>query len=639
MLTSILKCEYCGEIYNGETDDLFICQTCGSKNYLKDISEGISKIKKEIEYILGQSIEEVKEQLSISGDASARDFLFNKHYKPKIDIHFEDITERFGDYFRRPLISIDLIKRLDTLFDVEKVFDQENTKGFDPEIIKELTRFAFGTLNDDVMKLMAANPKSKQHIDVMQEHINFLSKLYLIRGTSLNLTEEKLVHIMKIIEKAIEICSRLVEKYQQIEGEQINVIKFQSWNSRLKINLEIRSVFELCFQKKYNEVPEKIEEIINQIDQSIAHYRKQYDENPDSYPLYITMIIIEGFSVDKKISQILLKLSNFIYDNNFELDFILLIEELNGFLDISDTPFNNVKLEGVWDPDWIKNLEDPIDRIFQIFDNINNNLGISSGKTPVKVLKPDFNIPGDWLAGNTVITKNLDKSKFNIGESFQIKNSLFFYYPIASLNVYAILKKGFIRKGGDEFESFLLVNPFFRLDQRINSYEYPKAFGFIDIEKKLKEKDILSQNLNFIEDIMENGNKELLPPGSNVLPLITTQIEIEEFVQKTYDLFQLAKEGGSYGGDFKKNYKNAGIAKNLEQLSGELVDYIYVPTLLLELAEGKSKKDVFQPKEEYKYRLLMPFNTNPKNPWNSLVRMDINPDFIFRLLDQIKKFH
>ena len=91
--------------------------------------------------------------------------------------------------------------------------------------------------------------------------------------------------------------------------------------------------------------------------------------------------------------------------------------------------------------------------------------------------------------------------------SFKIKHKVPIYIPLAIINTYAILKTGFIKKGGDEFESFLLINPFFRFDENINKYGYAKAFGYIDIDESLKEKDPLKNQLFELENYIESGSK------------------------------------------------------------------------------------------------------------------------------------
>jgi len=81
------------------------------------------------------------------------------------------------------------------------------------------------------------------------------------------------------------------------------------------------------------------------------------------------------------------------------------------------------------------------------------------------------------------------------------------------------------------------------------------------------------------------------------LPLLVTPKEIEEFVQKTYDLFEIIKEEQSPIPNFNSLYKNVGIAKKVEKLSGELIDYIYILTkiymcLLLTIGYYKMKKNI-----------------------------------------------
>ena len=97
----------------------------------------------------------------------------------------------------------------------------------------------------------------------------------------------------------------------------------------------------------------------------------------------------------------------------------------------------------------------------------------------------------------------------------------------------------------------------------------------------------------------------------------------------------MVNEGEEKIKNFKKLHKNVGIAKKLEKLSGELIEYIYIPALLLNITEGTSKKGTFVPKSNYEWKLLLPFNDDLKDPWNSFIRMSFNPtDNLLRLINQ-----
>ena len=122
-----------------------------------------------------------------------------------------------------------------------------------------------------------------------------------------------------------------------------------------------------------------------------------------------------------------------------------------------------------------------------------------------------------------------------------------------------------------------------------------------------------------------------------ILPLLVTPREIEEFVQKTYDLFELVQEGTAPIPRFKQINKNVGIAKKVEKLSGEFLDFIYIPALLLEIAEGMVKKGEFQTKSQYEWKLLLPFNNDSKNPWDNFLRMNITPNCVMSIAEEIQK--
>ncbi|MBA7680663.1 hypothetical protein ES703_88984 [subsurface metagenome] len=141
--------------------------------------------------------------------------------------------------------------------------------------------------------------------------------------------------------------------------------------------------------------------------------------------------------------------------------------------------------------------------------------------------------------------------------------------------------------------------------------------------------------LRSIESIIESGSKDKINQNL-ILPLLVTPREIEEFVQKTYDLFELVQEGTTTIPKFKQIYKNVGIAKKVEKLSGELLDFIYIPALLLEIAEGMVKKGEFQMDSQYKWKLLLPFNDS-KNPWDNFLRMNLTPNCVMNIATEIQK--
>ena len=79
------------------------------------------------------------------------------------------------------------------------------------------------------------------------------------------------------------------------------------------------------------------------------------------------------------------------------------------------------------------------------------------------------------------------------------------------------------------------------------------------------------------------------------------------------------------------------IAKKVEKLSGELIDYIYIPALLLEIEESVEKKGIVKKIEDFKWKLLLPFNNDPKEPWNKFVNMIFNPYSLRNIVNEIQK--
>ena len=353
----------------------------------------------------------------------------------------------------------------------------------------------------------------------------------------------------------------------------------------------------------------------------------------------MVMVIVEGFNVDRNILEFLKKIITAASDVDLNMDFLDFLDLIADFVQIAQSNFNLTTFGKEWDKNWIKNLESPKERLFANIDKLISTLLIQNGKMKVKIISPDFEFSEVWHSGAMINGKLLDKTKFSLSNLYKIESHQLLYIPIAVINTYAILKKGFIRKGGDEFESYLLINPFFKLNREIDHFGYPKAFSYIDIEEKLKEKDLIHQSLNLITNVIESDSTQQIQDNGIVLPEIFTQNEIEEFVQNTYDMYELVQEGASEPvANFQKNYKNIGIAKNLEKLSGELVDIIYLPALLLEYIEGKMKKEIFIPKSELKKNLLLPYNLEPKDPWNRFMKIHFNINNIENLISFVKKF-
>ena len=635
MSIKVFYCDQCGSPINFSGQSNAICQTCGVNNVNVEAEKAVIEARTLAESYLG-NLEELENKLKASGDAAARDYMFTKDFKPRLDVVFENLTERFDDYFRRPIFNFTVLKGLNQLFDVTKVFDTENEKGYSKHFTRDLNQFAMGQLDLPVMKLLAASEMSQKHILTLKHHTMFLSRLYNIRGLALTLKTDSLASVRNLINLAIKDCEILEEQYSKIKDGNMNRLRFLLWQKRFNINLKILDILQKCLDQDYNQMINQITEATNDIDNEIKSIREKSAEDKEGYPLFMVIVSIEGFSIDKKILSFLAKLLEVKFNGNFQMDFLSFLSQIEKILSIANTPFTDVKLpQAEWDQNWINNIEEPFVRIFQVLDNLIVNHKISTEEIPVYTLDMDLDIFEPWKENQTVIGKNLNKKYYNLKSDYNVKNKILLHIPIAAINAYAILKKGFIKKGGDEFESFLLVNPYFKFDSIISHYGYANAFSYIDIEETLKENDPLKIQLRSIESIIESGSKDKISQNL-ILPLLVTPREIEEFVQKTYDLFEIVQEGTTTIPKFKQIYKNVGIAKKVEKLSGELLDFIYIPALLLEIAEGMVKKGEFQTNSQYKWKLLLPFNDS-KNPWDNFLRMILTPNCVMNIATEIQK--
>jgi len=629
-------CRTCGEFINFGDEKLAVCQICGTENELVNQQVLNEEAVKELEHTFGSKLNDLERRFHVSGDVEARNYLFKRDQQPRLDIHFESLTEKYDEFFRRPLFQINILKKYNPLFNTKKVFKIETKKGYTEDFTHELIQFGKRQLNHPIMELLAAKEETKNHIKILKHHSIFLSNLYNIRGMALEISQSSLGYVENLINCAITNCQELIKLYGEVSKP--DSIKFQAWEERLKFNLNIIKILLGCINKQYSQIEGDFDKYINFVDKVTQNYRDKNNQEEDLYPLFFIMIVNEGFNMDKKILQFLQKIVELLNKYDIQIDFLPFLAQLESLFNIADSPFNEAKLSSTeWDPNWINTVEEPFERLFQILDNLAKYFKIAQGKEPVFVLDVDNELFDVWKTDQIIDGKNLPSAHFSMKNSFQIKHKVPIYIPIAIMNTYAILKTGFIRKGGDEFESFLLINPFFRFDETVNRYSYAKAFGYIDIAETLKEKNPLKNQLSILENLIESGSKTLLESSRIVLPILVTQKEIEEFVQKTYDLFEIVREGENPIPKFTSIYKNVGIAKKVEKLSGELIDFLYVPALLLNISTGTIKKGNFVTKEDYKWKLLLPLNNNPQDPWNSFIRMNFNPDSLMNIGLEIQK--
>lgn len=633
----IYYCDQCASTLDFTGQTSVICQVCGSNNINAEAEKAAIDAKALAEQYLGD-IDELERRLKASGDAQARDYIFKKDFQPRMNVIFDNLTEKYDEYFRRPIFHIKPLKKYNHLFNVNKVFELETQKGFHKTFTHGLNQFAMGQLELPVMNLLAASEESQRHIKILRHHTMFLSRLYNIRGIALDLNKESIQAAENLITLIINDCEILENEYAKVKNNMLNSIKFQIWGKRFKLNLQILKVLQEGLKNKNSQVLENFDDIEKDFEDTIQFYKDKNKEDEEKFPLFITMYTIEGLNIDKKIGFFMRKAVDIIIKGNFQMDFNLFLEQLESYFDIVDSSFNQVELSSSeWDPNWITTLEDPFERLFQLLDNFALNLSIIKEEEPIYVLEVDNSLIQAFENSSDQIieAKNLLGTEIKIKGTFQVKKSIPLYIPVAAMNTYAILKKG---KGGDEFESFLMLNPYFKFDPQIDNYGYPKSFGYLDIAESLNERDQIRVQLDTLENIIETGSKKAIN-DKFVVPILVTPKEIEEFVQKTYDLFEIVKEGELPIPDFDIFYKNVGFEKRIERLSGELIDYIYIPGVLIHVREGHYKKDRFISIDDFQWKLILPFNNKPKNPWNQFLKMEINPNNIADIYNEIQKFN
>jgi len=634
-----LTCYQCASPINFGGKASVICQICGYTNQEKVSKKAINDAIANMEEMLGAKIEDLEKRFKSTGaDIEARDYIYRKDFKPRIDVVFENLKERFDEHFRRPIYQINLLSRYSPSYKVQDLFITSTIMNYSAHFTQELNIFAGIQLEQPIMHLLAASEESKEHIQRLKRHSIFLSRLYNIRGLALDLNVTSIKAVGKLISLALEDSKILEKEYEKIADNELNNIRFEAWTNRLEFNVKINKLLELFINREYSKIITYSDKLITDADKIIQNYTKKSEEDKETYPLFLVMVIIEGFNVDKKIIQILRKLVDVMAVGNLQMDFFAFMNQLEMYLNAADTAFNQVDIKSAeWDKNWIKGLQDPFERLFEILNNFISYLNIVTKKEKIFLLDFDKNLFDPWLSNNTVVGSQLSSEHFNLNSIYNIRSKIQLLIPVAATYVYAILKTGFIRKAGDEFESFLVVNPYFRNDPFIDRYGYPRAFGYIDIAESLKETNPLKNQLAILENIIDSEEKKIASIKGLILPILATQKEIEEFIQKTYDIFEFIKEAEPPIPDFEENYKNVGIAKKVEKLSGELIDYIYIPALLLEIEESVEKKGIVKKIEDFKWKLLLPFNNDPKEPWNKFVNMIFNPYSLRNIVNEIQK--
>ena len=161
-------------------------------------------------------------------------------------------------------------------------------------------------------------------------------------------------------------------------------------------------------------------------------------------------------------------------------------------------------------------------------------------------------------------------------------------------------------KAGEDFDGTLLVNTLFTLDNTVLSGLYVNAVSLLDFS--LKDQDREKIQLNKFIDIYQKTVTSTEVSDAIVLPMTATKSMIEAFISKTYDLFDLAQTNNNEPiRDFNRSYKESKFEKNLERLTGEITDIIYVPLSLVYLAKGNMKEEKFIPRENFQWKVISPF--------------------------------
>ncbi|MHA1385962.1 MAG: hypothetical protein ACTSR3_19590 [Candidatus Helarchaeota archaeon] len=646
MQLKVYSCLTCGYELDVSTGDIIVCEYCGTNNVLDTLKKDEDETKKKFEEMFGK-IEHLEAQIRSSGDIAAREYIFNKDFKPRIDTAFQDLEERFEEHFRRPIFQVDLLKQYNPNFNVKKVFLGQDGKirNWDENFNKDLNLFSKNLLGQPVMNELAAGENSKKHIKTLKARANFLANLYAARGkASVKWDLKSLKYIKNLITAAKKYAMELIEMYENDESNRQLYLNYNAWAIRLSLNESFTQILIHSFKGNLSEVYSYYEQIISETSKKIENFRKLHETNEKLFPLYFIISIIEGLNVDLQIFKFFQKLSDAMITAGVTYGLNTMLENVYSFMEIANTKFNGVTLKD-WDSDWIENLEESMDRVFQLIDKIVEVSKIKTGETKILMIQE---VPFDyssWLP-NTIIKKNmLDKKTINLRADAKIFQRIDLLMPIAYINAYIIAGKGFwFKKAGEDFEAPLFCNPFFRLDPYTNEGQYsrPLSYLFIPEEKEGKKiKDPLELYILKLLEFIESDQRISAPPGYLILPLVTTKKEIEGFIQHSYELLEKceATKTELYKG-FKKAYKNIKIEKNFESLSGEVVDYIYLPVTLFEIAYGVEKAGLFQEKGKHSWEFITPFINNSKKPFNNYLRIQIEPtQALFNLINLAAKLY
>ncbi|MHA1308862.1 MAG: hypothetical protein ACTSO7_16615 [Candidatus Heimdallarchaeota archaeon] len=615
------RCMNCGaniKFPKGENETT--CEYCAYVNAKETVNANFAEIEK---YML-EKYNELQQQIDsihsgVQVDVESRDWIFNRDYKPRIETSFNNIEEKFEENFRKPLFNVSILADMDSKMSMEEIF---NAKEWNSELIKPVINFWSLELNHPVMKNMAAKPASKNYLENIQARGNLLSNIYWIRGLSVDFTKENIIRIEKFCSKSTGIAKKMSQKYSKMNEEyQDEAFFYGYWEKRLALYSNLAKQLKNCLEGNYEEVNQEIKENIERIQQVI----EEVTALKETQALYLLIPIIDGFTTDLTVFSFYHKVVEFIELLKPKSDFCGVLEFVTKYLKYTNNKFNNFREMPGWDNDWLLRIESPLDRIFASLENLVEIASIQKGRKKFLVLGDHEHRFSDGWQLNKLYSSNAMR------DTYHVKSKINAFLPLAVVNSYSILTKGFLwLKAGEEFESYLFVNSAFNTDKSIEVGGYAKGLTFLDLglkeknSKKIKLEEVIS-SYERAEPIKRKIKEIIIPPTA-------TNNEIQEFISKTYEMFAFATSKNVIPvKDFHKMYKNIGMGSNFERLTGEVLDRVYLPITFVEIAKAKTKKDSFEIKEEYQWKVVTQYPANEKEPLNNFLEMELRSNELLNL--------
>ena len=617
------RCMNCGaNIKFPKEENESTCEYCAAINLKEDVQTNFQEIeKKMLEKYLDLQNQMNSIQTGDQKDIETRDWIFNRDYKPRIETSFTNITEKFEEYFRKPLFNVTILAQRDRKMNLDEVFGKD---GWKPENIKSIISFWSVELNHPALKNMAAKQVSKNYLESLSLRGNLLSNIYWIRGLSIDLTLENTKTIMKFCDKCIDITKKLIKVYSQMGEEYEDEAFFYSyWEKRMELYGNLAKQLIKCIKGNFGEV---IQEITQDIE-SIKQLLEEAKTLRETKPLFILIPLLDGFTTDLSIFRFYQKLVEFIQLIEVKMSFFEVLKLINDYLIYAQNRFNGMKNIPGWDNEWLTRIEAPLEKIFTLLENLAEVTALQKGVREAVILgDADFRFSDEWEIEKIYSNKNLK-------DSFHVKNKFHVYLPLAVIASYSILTKGFLwMKAGEEFESYLFVNETFNIDRSIEEGGYAKGLTYLDLG--LKEKDVKKIKLDEIVGMYEQATPRKGNNNGLFIPATATNKEILEYITKTHELYTFADAKKIEPvEDFQKINKNIGMGSNFERLTGEFLDRVYLPITIVQAAKAKIKKDNHQLAEEYQYYLITPFPANEKDLLNNFLEMEIRPNELTELME------